>query len=329
MRDRVRAMIQLAHPKFREQLLKILGVSGGKKNGNNDAICKEALSGAAECGAEVEFIRLNDLNLKNCTSCGFCMKGLSQECSNGCVLKDDFEWFRNKVLDADGIVFSIPVFEKGAAGVFHTITDRFGPRHDRGMNLLAAQKAGQEVSARIDARLLKEKVVAFLGMGGTDYTSSFQCDCAILAAQMMWTVVENHVYAWTKVFCMEDEKVAHAHLTGIHLAKAVEDISHAKYYGDPGICPHCHARNFYLNDDASKAICCVCGMEGTLEVTDGRLHFSVEQEQFSHAFDTLDEKLRHAIDVQKNQVIRQQMMRTDTYKKRQEAYISYIQAETP
>jgi len=41
--------------------MKILGVSSGGKNGNNDSMCKEALMGAQEAGAEIEFIRLLEL----------------------------------------------------------------------------------------------------------------------------------------------------------------------------------------------------------------------------------------------------------------------------
>ena len=44
--------------------MKILGLSGGTPNGSNDAMCKEALMGAQECGAEVEFINLNQLEIK-------------------------------------------------------------------------------------------------------------------------------------------------------------------------------------------------------------------------------------------------------------------------
>ena len=40
--------------------MKILGISGGSKNGNNDAMCKEALMGAKEAGADIEFINLNN-----------------------------------------------------------------------------------------------------------------------------------------------------------------------------------------------------------------------------------------------------------------------------
>lgn len=44
--------------------MKILGISGGNKNGANDCMCKEALLTAKEQGAEIEFVRLMDLDIK-------------------------------------------------------------------------------------------------------------------------------------------------------------------------------------------------------------------------------------------------------------------------
>lgn len=37
--------------------MKILGISGGMRNGSNDGMCIEALMGAKEMGAEVELDR--------------------------------------------------------------------------------------------------------------------------------------------------------------------------------------------------------------------------------------------------------------------------------
>lgn len=309
--------------------MKILAISGGTPNGNNDAICKEALMGAAECGAEVEFIRLLDLDLKHCTGCAACMRSLNAGQGGGCPIQDDFEWLRDKILDADGVVFSMPVFEKGAAGVFHTILDRFGPRHDRGTNITGKRIAEEQGGTPPDPRVLKDKAVAFLGMGGTDYTSRFQCDCAMLASHLMWSIVENRVYQWTKLFVMEDEKVAHAHETGIRLAKAAADPTLGTYYGDPGMCPHCHSRNFYLNDAADKAICCLCGIEGRLEIQDGRLRFLFDKEQLERASDTLEGKLRHAEDIKHNQAVRREQMKTETFRQRQQRYLTFIHPTTP
>lgn len=41
--------------------MKILGVSLGTKNGNNDTMCRVALEAAKEMGAEIEFIHLMDM----------------------------------------------------------------------------------------------------------------------------------------------------------------------------------------------------------------------------------------------------------------------------
>ena len=103
--------------------MKILGISGGTKNGANDCMCKEALLAAKEQGVDIEFVRLMDLDIKHCTGCKACVMSLFSGRGNMCVLKDDFQWLLDKMLDADGIIFSIPIFEKCAAGSW-IVSDR-------------------------------------------------------------------------------------------------------------------------------------------------------------------------------------------------------------
>lgn len=69
--------------------MKILGISYGTLNGGNDTMVKEALMGAQEVGAEIEFINANTLNIKHCTGCKACVMGLFSGRGNACVLKDD------------------------------------------------------------------------------------------------------------------------------------------------------------------------------------------------------------------------------------------------
>ena len=94
--------------------MKILGISGGFKNGNNDAMCREALMGAKEMGAEVEFIHLLDLDLKPCSGCLACVAGPQGIMRGGrgtCTQKDDFPWIDEKYLEADGLLFSMPIYD--------------------------------------------------------------------------------------------------------------------------------------------------------------------------------------------------------------------------
>ena len=80
--------------------MKILGISGGMRNGSNDGMCIEALMGAKEMGAEVEFIQLQNLHIEHCTGCTACVQSVLGGRGGKCVLKDDFDWLLDKMLDA-------------------------------------------------------------------------------------------------------------------------------------------------------------------------------------------------------------------------------------
>lgn len=309
--------------------MKILGISSGTKDGNNDSMCKEALMGAQEMGAEIEFIRLLDLDLKYCTGCVTCSISLVTGKGNRCVLKDDFDWLLDKMLDADGIVFATPIFEKGAPGVFHTIMDRFGPRTDRGMNVIGTQIASQSGGKIPDPRFLKDKVISYMGIGGSDWGTRIQCDHGMHAMSPMWKIIENEWFTWSKTMIMEDEKVQKAHQIGMNLAKAAQDIEAAVYQGEPGICPHCHGREFFLNDNASEAVCCLCGIIGEVKVTDGKISFEFPAEQLVHAHDTLSGKMIHAEDIGKNEGRNLAIRKTDEYKVRVDKYRAFIPATVP
>lgn len=309
--------------------MKILGISSGSKNGNNDAMCKEALMGAQETGAEIEFVRLLELDLKYCTGCITCVMSLFGGKGNRCALKDDFDWLLDKMLDADGVLFTTPVFVKGTPGIFHTIIDRFGPRMDRVHNIIStdiAKKTGGKIP---DPRILKDKVVSYMGIGGSDWTTRIQCDHALQALSPMWKIIDNEVFSWSKGIVMDDEKVARAHQIGVNLAKAAGDIESARYMGEAGICPHCHSRNFYLNNKASEAICCLCGIKGELKITGGNIAFVFPEEQIEHAHDTISGKFHHADDIKENEGAFMAARKTDEFKARAEKYKTFITATQP
>ena len=136
--------------------MKILGISFGSKNGANDSMCKEALMGAQELGAEVKFVHILDWDIKNCTGCVACSRSLVTGKGNLCSLKDDLEELLELILDADGIIMSTPVFEKGATGLFHTLNDRLGPRADKGMNIIG-MKIAENTAASRSIALIKDK----------------------------------------------------------------------------------------------------------------------------------------------------------------------------
>lgn len=308
--------------------MKILGISAGTKNGNNDAMCKEALMAAKEEGAEVEFIRLLDLDLKHCTGCIACVKTLMSGRGNICALKDDFEWLRNKMLDADGIIFSVPIFEKGAAGIFRTLVDRFGPRMDIGNNMVAKKIAEENGGKEPDPRLFKKKVISYIGIGGSDWVTRIQCDFEMLSMTIMWTTINNEVFPWSKNIIMEDDKVKRVHEIGKNLAQAALNIEKAQYKGDKGLCPHCHSRNFYINNDGT-ASCCLCGIVGKIELNDQGISFVFPEEQLKHAHNTISGKFIHMDDIRRNESALMESKKSPEYKERLDRYKEFIQPSVP
>lgn len=309
--------------------MKILGISSGTKNGNNDSMCKEALLAAKGKGAEVEFVRLLDLDLKYCTGCVTCSISLVTGQGNRCILKDDFDWLLDKMLDADGIIFTTPIYEKGAPAIFRTLTDRFGPRTDRGMNVIGNHIAEHEGGKPIDPRFLQDKVVSYIGIGGSDWSTRIQCDHGMHALSPGWKIIDNEVFPWSKTIIMEDDKVARIREIGLNLADAAKDIQAATYQGESGICPHCHSREFYLNDSATAAICCLCGIEGELKVDGGKVTFNFPQEVVALAHDTLSGKLKHAEEIRENEGQNMAHRKTDAYKERVAFYRDQIAPTLP
>ncbi len=309
--------------------MKILGISGGTKNGANDCMCKEALLAARAQGAEVEFIRLFDLDIKHCTGCKACVMGIFSGRGNKCVLKDDFAWLQEKMMEADGVLFSIPIFEKCAAGIFHTIMDRFGPRMGKG-NLIIGNKIAEDQGKEspIDPRCLKEKVVSYMAIGGSDWATQVQNDFALHALTPMWKMIDNEVFMWSLGILADEEKVARARQIGENLAKAAANIEGATWQGDDGISPHCHSRNFFLSE-RTTAICGQCGIVGSLVLEDDGLHFSFPEEQLSHAHDTLSGHFIHGDDIGKNEGESRAKMMTPEYKAKVAYYKEEIVAVKP
>lgn len=309
--------------------MKVLGISFGRKNGNNDAMCKEALLGAKENGAEVEFVNIWNCDIKHCTGCTSCVQGLFSGKGNFCVLKDDFDWLLDKMLDADGIVFSIPIFEKGAAGIFRTLTDRFGPRMDRGNNVIASKISEEMGGKSIDPRIFKDKVVSYMGVGGSDWSTRVQCDAFNHALTPMWKPIDNEVFSWSLGIIMNDESIAKAHQIGQNLAEAAKDMENASFRGNQGVCPHCHNRNFFLDPESTHAVCCACGIEGEMKIVDGKLVFDFPEEQLPHAHDTLSGKFIHADDIKNNEGRQADIRKSEEYKIRTQKYVDFIQSSVP
>ncbi len=309
--------------------LKILGISGGSKNGANDAMCREALMGAQESGADIEFIRLLDIDLKPCTGCIACVNNMMSGGNGDCVIKDDFKWLEEKILDADGIVWAMPIFEKGSPGVMHVVQDRmFGPTHDPGMSIVSTEIAKKTGGPGPDRRKMRARPMSFISIGGSDWNTRVSCDMNMLSMAAGWKTIDDLVFPWSKSIILDDNAVEKCHTVGRNIAGAAADFENAEYKGDPGCCPNCHSRNFYLGADG-KAICVICGIIGDIVFKNGQYSFTFPAEQMEHAHNLIPGKMIHMQDIGKYEGRLAEQKKTPEFKERVGKYKDFIQASKP
>jgi multimeric flavodoxin WrbA len=85
--------------------VKVLGISTSPRlKGNSDLLLREALSGTESAGAQIEYLRIADLNIAPCVECNACYS------TGRCRVQDDYQQVLQKMLDADRLIFATPVF---------------------------------------------------------------------------------------------------------------------------------------------------------------------------------------------------------------------------
>jgi putative NADPH-quinone reductase len=270
-----------------------------------------------------------------CNGCVSCVTGKDGVFAGGscrCIRKDDLRWLEDKIYDADGVVFVMPIFEKGVPGFFRAFQDRIaGPSHDLGMLTIARdihEKKGGGPGGP-DPRAFKPRYATFIGIGGSDWACRMTADFALFAMVQQWQVIDYMVFTWAKSLAMEDERVASIREAGRTMAKMAADPAAYKYLGDPGVCANCHSRLMYVAEDGKTVECSVCGIKGELVTEDGKLKFAYPPEQMEHAHNLLPGKIKHVQDIGKNEGAFAAAKQTDEYKRRADVYKTFIQSSKP
>lgn len=103
-----------------QKKMKILILTGSpRKNGNSNTLADNFIKGATEAGHEVARFDAAQKDVHPCIACNSC--GM-----NGpCVFKDDFEFVRKHIADADTVVFATPMYYFGFSAQLKTVIDRF------------------------------------------------------------------------------------------------------------------------------------------------------------------------------------------------------------
>jgi multimeric flavodoxin WrbA len=140
-------------------VLKVLGISTSPRlKGNSDLLLREALAGAEQAGGRVEYLRSCDYRIEGCHECYRCLT------AGACHLQDDYQQVLDKMLEADRLIFAMPVF-------FMTVPAQAKLLIDRGQCLwLRRNKLGQALFEPP-----RDRRGMIIAVGGSRTRSQFDC----------------------------------------------------------------------------------------------------------------------------------------------------------
>ena len=98
----------------------VLGIAASpRRDGNTDLMLREALRGAADAGAQTEFLALRSHKVAPCTGCDRCVANHGR-----CVVADAAVEIHDKLLAADHVVFASPIFFVAVSAHAKALIDR-------------------------------------------------------------------------------------------------------------------------------------------------------------------------------------------------------------
>lgn len=101
-------------------MLRALAIVGSpRKGGNTEILVSKIADGAHAGGADVEVLRLGDLEVRECDGCHACWRG------RPCSKDDDMRQVYPKIAASDAIVFATPVYWYGPTALMKAFVDRF------------------------------------------------------------------------------------------------------------------------------------------------------------------------------------------------------------
>ncbi|MFK5952864.1 MAG: flavodoxin family protein [Desulfobacterium sp.] len=102
--------------------MKVLTLQGGaRKKGNTATVLGWVEEELTTMGHEVESVYLQNKDIKGCLACGKCKETME---GVGCIQKDDAIEILEKMVEADLVIFTSPLYFWGLAGPLKSLIDR-------------------------------------------------------------------------------------------------------------------------------------------------------------------------------------------------------------
>lgn len=184
--------------------MKILAIQASpNEDGLTSRLSQAALAGAQAEQAETELVHLNTLTIRPCQACdngwGQCIK------LHKCIHQDDFEQLRAKIIVADGLIFSTPVYFHDLSESAKVFLDRLRrcewPLREqsklRGKPVVGIAAAGGSGNGAVNgARNLEAYMATWLGMKQVAYLAvtrpqEWQLESARQAGEQLARIIEG------------------------------------------------------------------------------------------------------------------------------------------
>ena len=130
---------------------KVLILSGSPRHGgNSDTFCDQFMKGAIEAGNEVEKVFIADQHIGYCSACYYCRSHGGE-----CCKKDGMTELMPKILQADVMVFSSPVYMYSVSAQLKAVFDRMVAQYEviRDKELYVIMTAAEDEPHTMDTTL--------------------------------------------------------------------------------------------------------------------------------------------------------------------------------
>ncbi len=300
--------------------MKVFGICCGRKNGNTEIMMKEAFRVIeTECGAQCNFVRLQEAYIKPCSGCETCIMHhwVNHDPDFRCVQPADADHFyeiEQYIREADAVIVSSPCYNLLPAGILITWLNKLHSSGDFRDVVHANPKIG-----------------ATFVVGGSDYTN-FCLDITNMITMELagsyGAIVDkcgfNFVPAVGAVV-LEDEILNRMRTLGKNVADALlakEKKETIKYRGEAGVCPICHGN--YLQKIRGKWYCPQCYMKAQLHMENQELIVEYTEEAQKASRWTPDGKEDHDTKLALNQKKAQE--NAEKIKEKRKEYADYKDA---
>ncbi|MCP1715627.1 NAD(P)H-dependent FMN reductase [Methanocalculus alkaliphilus] len=178
--------------------IKVLAFAGSpRRHGNSEILLDWVLDAMrAESDVEVEKYPLDEITIAPCKGCNACEK------LNTCVQKDDLVWVEGKIINADIIILSAPIFCMGIAAQPKALIDRAQVFRSRKYVLKLPVVPPERKGKRIGI---------FLATAGQDWDYVF--DAAIPSVKCLFNVIDvkNKDIRYLMVNNVDEKGAIHDH----------------------------------------------------------------------------------------------------------------------